>query len=182
MTGGLRSDLTYVECSDIMVRYRIKEDILKSPLSYYSYTWKDNDRPDSVAFDYYGSTDYAWLVIFSSQVFDYLHDFPMSQREFLAYLKDRYNTDNPYSLQSVIHHYEDSEGFVIDYDAYTSSGDPGNRSVSVFDEEFEQNESRRQVKLLSRKFLQDINEEFEQNFKDIKQMRKTNLSEFILKP
>ena len=66
MTGGLRSDLTYVECSDIMVRYRIKEDILKSPLSYYSYTWKDNDRPDSVAFDYYGSTEYAWLVIFSS--------------------------------------------------------------------------------------------------------------------
>lgn len=180
LVGTMADQISQVECVDIMVRYRLREEILKAPLSYYTYLWKDTDRPDIVALDYYGSTDYAWLVIFSAQVFDYLYDLPMNNDQFISYLKDTYDVEDPYTLGSVIHHYEDGEGFVVDLETYTVISDSDKKIVDVFAFEQSENERRRKIKLLSRKFLQGISEEFEQTFKTLKSARRNNLGEFIM--
>jgi len=180
LVGTASDQITSIECTDLMVRYRIKEEILRSPLSYYVYQWKDTDRPDSVAFDYYGSVEYAWLVIFSAQVFDYIYDFPLEYSSFLEYLKESYEVDEPFTLQSVLHHYEDGDGDWLDQASYLASTDMGKKEVSVFDYEFQENEKRRSVKLLSRKFLVDISKEFEDSLKSVKSLRKESLAQFII--
>lgn len=180
LVGTPTDRVTSIECTDLMVRYRIKEEILKSPLSYYVYQWKETDRPDSVAFEYYGSTDYAWLVIFSAQIFDYIYDLPLDYQTFLAYLTDTYGVENPFTLQSQLHHYEDGEGYWLDQASYMASTDLSKKEVSVFDFEYQENENRRSVKLLSRKFLVDISKEFEDSMKSIKSLRKESLIKSIL--
>jgi hypothetical protein len=167
-----------LDCSDVMIRYRLKSTKLLSPLAYYTYTWKDGDRPDSVAFNYYGSTDYAWLVMYSAELFDVRYDLPLNPVQFTDYLKSKYQVSDPYSLYNLteyLHHYEDGDGIILDQDSFESLVDSKKRVVSIFEYEDELNESKRKIKLLSRLYLQDVLDEFEGNFKKLKQDRASRI-------
>lgn len=179
MVGDAKTQISNIECCDLMVRYRIKTDILLNPLSYYTYFWEDGQRPDQVANIYYGSTEYTWLVMFSGELFDWLHDIPMSERELQAYIEKQYGLTFT-QAQSTIHHYIDRDGDVIDLGTFMTSGDEQARSVSIYEYEHDQNEARRQVKLLSRQYLTQISEEFEQSLKDLIQSRNESDTSAIL--
>jgi hypothetical protein len=57
-------------------------------------------------------------------------------------------------------HYVDADGDIVD------AGDP----VSIYDYEFEQNESRRYIKLISKIYLADIAKEMDEFFRNIKRV------------
>lgn len=179
MVGDNNSKIQYIECVDLMVRYRIKDIVLQNPLSYYFYEWKDNERPDQVARKYYGDVRYTWLVLFSAEVYDWLYDLPMGRNVFEKYLEDKYQqTAN--ELTQIIHHYEDGDGAIIDLDTYISIPDTKKKPVSVYDYEFSANESRRKVKLLSRQYLSDVNNEFVRELRDLAERRRLFIGEFSL--
>lgn len=160
-----------VEVVDMTVRFRLVERLLQSPTSYYEYRWKDGERPDQVAAQYYEDANLSWLVMLSANIFDWVYDLPMPDGVFYSYLKDKYGSDDPIQLGSIIHHYEDSQGFILDSASYATSGDPRKRIVSVFDFEYEANEQRRYVKLISKEYAPKIMNELKNNLDAIKNAR-----------
>ncbi len=125
-----------------------------------------------MAHEYYGSHEFDWVVMLSARAFNWMYEIPLPYNQLVSYLEDRYQT-TVYDLQSTLHHYEDSDGATIDLETYTNISDPGKKQVSIFDFGVEQNEMRRSVKLISKRFLQQINEEFDEKIKELKKARKT---------
>jgi len=90
-TVGNVKNLSYgITLRDIMVRYRIRNEVLSSSSVFYPYQWREGDRPDLVAFDYYGDEDYWWVVYYSNNAFDYKLDFALSYEELLEVLVRKY--------------------------------------------------------------------------------------------
>ena len=164
--------IEYAKTVDLNVRYRILDDIKNNQLTTYDYVWKDGDRPDIVAHLYYGDFYYDWLVLLSANAFDWIHDLPLSDKELSLYIEAKYNITIEESF-SQIHHYEDSNGFIIDYNTYFYAPEPKFIKY-VYDHEFEQNELRRNIKLISRNYLSVINKQFETLIKSINTLRNNN--------
>lgn len=164
------SEPKLLQCIDLFVRYRFSKSVLNSPDAFYEYTWKDTDRPDTVAKQYYGDADLHWIVLLSAGIQDARYDLPLRESAFFDYLSKKYDTQNPLSLDTVVHHYEDEFGTVIDFDTFQNLSASNRKTVSVFDYEFNLNEDKRKVKLISRAYTQQIIREF----KDlVKSMRTT---------
>lgn len=159
---------TTANVHDIMIRYSLVSDILKDPRSYYSYQWKDTDRPDIVAKQYYGDSNYAWLVMLSAGAYDHVYDFPLDSNTFDNWLKQKYSVSDTNVLRTQIDHYKDSDGYVIDQQTYSETG---GSIVYVYDLEFQANEAKREIKLLSKEYLKQVAAEYEKNIKQIKEFR-----------
>ena len=160
-----------IEVVDMTVRFKIDDIVANNENAYYYYKWEDNDRPDVVAQKYYGDPDLAWLVMLQAEPFDWVYDFPMSIDLFEAYICDKYNVDEAYKINDIVHHYEDAAGYTIDYDTYIEAG-AGKRIVTAYMYEEQLNESRRVIRLLSKVYVDQITTELRDNLRSIKRSRK----------
>ena len=147
---------------DLTVRHKIIEDLMQNPNVYYEYSWSDADRVDIVANKYYGDPEFAWVVMLSADVYDWLHDLPLNENNFEKYLQAKYDVNSQSTLlHDTIHHYEDITGTYIDYDTYNMMEDYNKKAVSVYEHEFRMNEQKRTIKLLSKSYIKQIMNEFE---------------------
>jgi len=67
---------------------------LSNPYVFLPYTIKDDDKAEDIAFYYYGSTDYTWLVYLSNNTLDPYHDWPLSEQNFHEYLIQKYKVES----------------------------------------------------------------------------------------
>lgn len=160
------------ESVDLSVRFKFIEDILKHSGAAYDYYWQDHDRPDIVADKYYGDSDYAWIVLLSAQAYDWEFDLPMDDQTFNNYLLQKYDVESVNELHQLTHHYEDAGGIRIDYDTYERLADTYKRAVSIYDFENTANERKRNIKLISKKYVKQIVREFDIRLQDIKNTRR----------
>lgn len=80
----------------------------------YKYDIKEGDTPENIAYRYYGSTDRFWMVLFANNIMDPQWEWPLSSKQFDAYIINKYavdanSTDSSIVLsytQSTAHHYE----------------------------------------------------------------------------
>ena len=157
--------IEYATTVDLNVRYSVVNSLLSNPFATYNYVVEDGDTPHSIAMHYYGDQYYFWLVMISSQMFDWGHEWPMINSELETYIYEKYGLDFVESL-SVIHHYEDSEGYIIDEETWFNTPEP-KYAVSVYDFEHEQNELKRNIKLISKEYVEQIENEFDAIIKSI---------------
>jgi hypothetical protein len=157
-TYKLPSGITFTSV-DLSIRFAPVAAIAEKYLTTYNYQLKDFDRPDSIAHQYYGSADYAWLVLVSGGLSHYLSDFPLDNESLDNYIVDKYGMSVD-AAKAATKHYVDADGDIVD------AGDP----VSIYDYEFEQNESRRYIKLISKIYLADIAKEMDEFFRNIKRV------------
>jgi hypothetical protein len=75
---------------DISRRDRFVERLQSDPYVSLPYTIKDGDKPEDIAYYYYGSTDYTWLVLLANNIVDPYHDWPLSEDNFEKYLINKY--------------------------------------------------------------------------------------------
>jgi hypothetical protein len=126
----------------------------------------------------------------SSAIFDWGYDLPLKQDELNEYVLDKWagETINGVTisseptlqeLQDTIHHY-DVDGYIVDLNTYTSSTSLDKQVISVYEYEQLENESRRDIKLLDRKYLSLLQLEFEDKLKKIKVARNKNKIETSL--
>ena len=105
----------YIQTKNLFKRGVLREDIF-TDLSYFTkYSIVGDDRPDNVAYKYYGSQYYDWLVLLCNNVIHFQDEWPLSQKSFENYLDTKYVTQQ--NLFAT-HHYEtievkDQSGFVI---------------------------------------------------------------------
>ena len=165
--------IEFAHTIDMNIRFTITNSIKTNHLSSYNYVWKDGDRPDILALNYYGDFYYDWLVLLSADIFDWIHELPLSNSVLIKYVEDKYNMTFEESLVE-IHHYEDKDGFIIDLDSYILEPEP-KRIVSIYDYENEQNELRRNIKLISKSYLSQLDTQFQEKLREIKLKRRAKI-------
>jgi hypothetical protein len=170
--------------TNLLARANIIPESLKNPLLYYTYDIQEGDTPEIVSHKYYGDSYRYWIVLFANQIIDPQWDWPLSVSNFNRYIVDKYTNFNPYLT---IHHYEKiliqtdvntntttTNMIIVDEDVYnlivvgtTSYTLPtgvvsvttNKRAVSYYTYELELNESKRNIQLLNRNYVNEFESE-----------------------
>lgn len=170
--------------TNLLARASLVNNYLDNPLMFYTYDIQEGDTPEIIAHKYYDDSYRYWIVLVSNQVLDPQWNWPLNSGDFNKYIVDKY-TINPYST---VHHYEkvitqfDVETkttteniVVVDQQTYnlvvedtqTVSLPTGNvvitttkRGVSVYDYEHDLNESKRNIKLLNKNYMNNFESQF----------------------
>ena len=136
----LKDDKTisaYIQVKNLFRSGVLRQDIFQDLNFYTQYKIIGDRRPDEIAFEYYGSQYYDWVVLLSNNVINYESEWPMTQQSFENYLNSKYLTQ---SEINDVHHYEstevkDSKGFIVFEKGLTIDQ---NYSFSYFDENLDQ--------------------------------------------
>jgi hypothetical protein len=156
-----------VKLRNIMLKTNIIREIFLNDTNFYTYEVRDGQKPTTVAFDYYGSVDYTWLVLMSNQIIDPYFDWILSNEEFDSYIIKKYGSIP--AAQSTIVEYKDVLGNYVSLDTYnyyaliSSSMVSNFTPVYAFDKEFELNEQKRNIQLIDRVYSTKIASELEQS-------------------
>jgi len=158
-----------VKVRNIMLKSNIARDVFLADTSFYTYEVKDGEKPSTVAFNYYDSVDYTWLVLLSNQIVDPYYEWVMTSAEFDAYLTKKYGSIQ--TAQSTIVEYTDNINRTVSIDTrnYYASIDSSlslNLSpVYAYDKEFQLNEQKRNIQLIDRIYADKIAEELEKSLR-----------------
>ena len=158
---------------DIFRRNFVREQVLSNVVSYYPYQVQEGERPDTLAHMYYGSVDFMWLIFYANDIFDPYYDWPFFGSQFQEFVKNKYGSI--LSAQNTVHHYEqilrtevaataDTDRILektihIDKVTYDSLATTARKSISNFDYEILENESKRNIILIEDVYAQQILEE-----------------------
>ena len=163
----------YSLAKNIFRRIKILEDLSDIIMGFYQYTIKNNQRPDQVAYDFYGDMQYDWVVLLCNNILNVYDEWPMTEDELERYI------DSEYESPDSVHHWvtqkiRDTKGRVLikpgmevpENWAYTrpdgtvvGKADTV-RPISVYDYESEKNNYKRNIYLLRKQYLGGFVEEF----------------------
>ncbi len=116
-----------------------------------SYTVLDRESPETIAYELYGSSEYHWVILTINNIVNINKDWMLSVQDF-----GKHVTDN-YSEPDAAHHYEDSDGDVVDYSTDTP--------VSNYTYEERINNIKANIKILKPRYLAQFVESFKVNLK-----------------
>jgi len=177
------SESDFVVAHNFFKRYRINENIFSNAVFFKKYAIKDNQTPDFLANEAYGSPFYDWVILLTNNLLNRSFDWPMSNYELTKYVESKY--DDPYGE---IHHYETYEieagytindaqygekkvialkkGLVVDETFYNTpfvywngsnyssiNGNVACRPVTVLEWQVEENEKKREIYFLKPVYL-----------------------------
>ena len=149
---------------DILRRVKIRTAIRGASMLFDSYDVKNGERPEDIAFKWFGDAELHWVILMTNNVLDRYHDWPMNSVQFQEFLEDKYS--NP----DGIHHYEitkDSGSLTsqgpTDYSHKVEVNSDTVNASGVSNREYEEREQdkKRSIRLSNQKFLNDFIEEFD---------------------
>ena len=109
-----KSAYDYQVVKNIFKRAVLRDDIFDEVTAFTKYSVVGDERPDQVAFNFYGDSGLDWVVLTTNNIIHVRDEWPMGNQDFLTYINGKY-TDQELSN---IHHYEtdllrDSQGKLI---------------------------------------------------------------------
>lgn len=75
---------------NIVARVKVFEKAKHVDTIFYKYKVKDGERPDVIAYNYYGDSQYFWAIFIVNDIVDPYYEWPMSQRTFNRFLIAKY--------------------------------------------------------------------------------------------
>ena len=145
--------------TNLLRRVALRINISQNTSFFDTYDVKEGETPEMIAHKLYGESEYHWVVLMVNEVVDRYHQWPMSRRQFLAHLNDKYtNVD-------AVQHYEISQSSGdtnIKINIGTSNTDhPTATAITNREYEQERQDSLRKIRLLDPVYLDDFVTEFE---------------------
>ena len=164
--------------TNIMQRIRFKPSVLENITDYYPYYVREGERPDIVSFNTYGTVAYSYLILLVNDIVDPLFDWPLPSRQFENYIIEQYGSvsaaqsTNKYYYQVVraevaktgISERVPEYKIIVDQTTYNSLDSSVRSAQNVYDYEVEQNDNKREIKLINPDFIQDIDYEVKTAF------------------
>lgn len=98
-------DGNYIQIKNIFARIKLIDSIVPSSTIFEDYFIQDGERPDTISFDYYGSSGYDWIILIINNIKNIYSDWPLPQLAFNNYVESTY-TD-----PTGVHHYETVEQY-----------------------------------------------------------------------
>ena len=162
MVYDIKGNKTYKLLPDILKRVKIRTGLSASRFVFDKYNVKEGEKPEDVAFKYYGDAQYHWVIMMINNLTDRYYEWPMTQPDFEDFLTDKYGAGS----QDAVHHYELAQTS----GATTSSDDSHmlevnsdtDNATSISNRQFEERQQNkfRQIRLLDEKYLDAFTEEF----------------------
>ena len=159
-TGGVATTMSIV---NITQRAKIAERLRQHTTTMHDYVIGESERPDTVAQKVYGDVKYTWVVLLMNNIIS-LYDWPMTNSEFELYLIGKYGSLTDSQNQgtrtdaawSAAKFYYTTEGDRVDATTYASLGARQGTTNTPYTQEVEDNDARRTIKVVSRRFLPGI--------------------------
>ena len=146
--------------TNLMVRIRLFDSVLDNRTAFYTYTINDGERPDTVAHKYYGDSKYAWVILAANNYIDPLFEWPLNAEELNSYIKSEYGSIE--KAKSEVRFYFkkiNNRNFMVDgLNGFDSTQDS-------YQFEVEENEKRREIKILDRDYIPQLEAELKDIFK-----------------
>ena len=173
----------YKVVTDIFKRVRATLQAKTDKTIWYNYDVRDRELPEHIAYKYYGDAKYHWVILLMNDIRDPQWSWPLATDTFDDYIVKKYGSIE--YATSNISHWETKEliapvsgygyeigdvvlkaGIVANSDfqyAYAGKnwGASSIKSITLYDKEIEDNESKRKIVLLRRNLLQEFVDEFE---------------------
>ena len=165
----MKNDNNYKLLPDILKRVKQRNAIKSGQFIFDTYDVVDGEKPEDVAYKWFGDAQLHWVILMTNNVIDRYYDWPMNQVQFQEFLEDKYS--NP----DGIHHYEltqdsgrtTSQG-PSDYSHKVEVTSDTVNASSISNREYEEREQdkKRSIRLLNQKFLPAFIEEFDNLIKE----------------
>ena len=161
----VKGDGVTTQMTDITRRARISHNSIIYKASYDYYDVLDTQKPEDIAYDYYGDAGLHWIILMVNNINDIYTDWPMSVTRLERYTKSKYDNID------AVHHYE----------IYQESGDttvtielPNDAAqtipvdaTAITNAEYEEAEveKKRKIRLIRPEYVDTIREEFRKSIK-----------------
>ena len=167
------STQSYLTVKNLFRRNKLRDDLENVFTLFNKYEIVEGARPDTVAEEFYGSSELDWVVLITAGIINVRDDWPLNNRELYEYSLITYGND----LNNV-HHYETKEiknssnrliipkGKVVDSDFSITYWDgslgtnitPNNivQGISNYEYEVLKNNKKRSIHMLRRQYLQQF--------------------------
>ena len=119
---------------------------------YFWYTIKNWKSPENIAYDFYGSCDYVWVILTLNNIINPFNDWLFSDEEIKKIINEKYG-----SKLYDVHHYEQN-GILYKERPSELEGYP-TKIITNYDYEIQENEKKRKIKILYPHLLQQIENE-----------------------
>ena len=156
--------ITYDErvMRDLSTALIIRPEIRNNKDLFFWYQLENGETPESVAFDFYGSTQLHFVIMLMNDIVDPFFDWPLETHELIALCEERYgvptttngqyNTDGYYAVRHWV--YDDIE--------YQTGFQPvGSAAVSYYEYEEALNDAKRRIKILYPEYVGKIKKEMD---------------------
>ena len=160
----VKNNNNYKLLPDILRRVKLRATIKSGGMLFDKYDVKEGEKPEDVAFKWFGDAELHWVILMTNNVTDRYYGWPMNQAQFAEYLDDKYS--NP----DAIHHYEvtkdsgrtTSQG-PSDYSHLVEVNSDTDNAISISNRQYEEREQdkKRQIQLLDKALLGDFIAEFD---------------------
>ena len=166
MVYDVKGDDNYKLLPDILRRVKLRSGVRSGTFLFDNIDVQDGERPEDIAFQYYGDAELHWVILMTNNVTDRYYQWPLTQPQFQEHLEDKYGLANI----DAVHHYEKttdsgktSSNGPNDYshlvECNSDDGDPSIISNRQYEQRLQ--DGYRQIRLLNTKFLDLFVDEFE---------------------
>ena len=164
-----KSSDDYILIKNLFRRVKLRDDLQNVFTIFDKYQIVDGARPDTVAEEVYGSSQYDWVVIIGAGITRIRDEWPLSDKEIYDYSVNLYGNN-----LNAIHHYETTQvkdskgrlvlpaGKVVDSDFTISDPEVPTTllnpvtGVSNYEYEVLKNNKKRSIYILKPKYLQQV--------------------------
>jgi hypothetical protein len=94
----------YLLVKNIFRRVKLRDDLQNVFTIFNKYQIQEGARPDTVAEELYGSSQYDWVVLVGAGIINVRNEWPLSDRDIYRYSEQLYGND-----LNAVHHYETTE-------------------------------------------------------------------------
>lgn len=122
-----------------------------------NYTIPDGERPDQTSYMLYNDVQFTWTILFVNQIRDIWTGWPLSQNDLTDYIENKYGSIA--QAQTALHHHETPEGVRVFSPSF------GSRAITNYDYEFELNESKRNIRVITPQYINQATQELRELFR-----------------
>ena len=163
MAYDIKGNKSYKLLPDILRRVKLRSSLSSSRFVFDKYNVKEGEKPEDIAFKYYGDAEYHWVVMMVNNITDRYYQWPMTQPDFEDFLTDKYGAGS----EDAVHHYEitQTSGPTTsrDYSHMVECNSTEDNPTIISNRDYEQRkqDEYRQIRLLDKRYLDTFVEEFE---------------------
>jgi len=150
---------------DILRRVKLRATIKSGGMLFEKYDVKEGEKPEDVAFKWFGDAELHWVILMTNNVTDRYYDWPLNQVQFAEFITDKYG-DNV----DAVHHYEvtkdsgrTTSNGPSDYSHLVEVNSDTDNAISISNRQYEEREQdkKRQIQLLEKSLLGAFITEFD---------------------
>ena len=163
MAYDIAGNENYKLLPNILRRVKLRSGIRTGAFLFDNYDVSDGERPEDIAYKYYGDPELHWVILMTNNITDRYYEWPLTQPQFQEYMKDKYGAGS----EDAVHHYEitQTSGPTTSRDyshMVECNSDEDNPSIiSNRDYEQRKQDEYRQIRLLDNRYLETFVEEFD---------------------